>query len=398
MSSPPAESTVAGISLPPIKEALEYVYGGLKRINLPPSLPEHPVVLQGCLPLLMEEVSAEVLSEQLGEKKYEQLRALYRESSLLNLWYAMELKQVLEALTAAAIRVMVLKGADLAETVYPRPELRHFGDIDLMVLPKDLAATLALLEKAGYRYHQEYRFEAISKDRAGFVYIKEAIPGYIVFEIHTSPHSNEMEISFESARLWERARPISIAEIEVEGMGLEDLLLYLCWHYRSHVFSRLIWLYDIALFLQRYGDQLDWVLLERLAEGLGLKATVYYSLWLCQRMFHVVLPANARVDRLLPSRFVQWLIRRSVGEDLLFVLRRSAARKRKLLQRLMVDTARSLGLIALRALFPSPSHLGRLYMEHSCLPVQFYWLYYPIHPFFVLWEGMRSLRRVLSGS
>src|SRR5450759_3717567 len=153
----------------------EHVYDGLGRAQLPSTMMGGYVVLQGCLPLLLEETSAETLKEQVGQKKYEKLRDLYQQSSLLNLWYDLELKRILEAFEVAHIPVMVLKGADLATTMYPRPELRHFGDVDLMVQPHALAAALAILEDSGYHYHQEYRFEAVSKRRVGFVYVKEVL-------------------------------------------------------------------------------------------------------------------------------------------------------------------------------------------------------------------------------
>lgn len=379
-------------AMPKVEEVLEYIYGGLDRVRPPATLVGGAALLQGCLPLLMEETSSEALIQRVGQEKYEQLRNLYRQSSLLNLHYSLELKHVLETITAAGIHVMLLKGAEIATTLYPRPELRHFNDIDLMVQPKDLAATIAILERQGYHYHQEYRFESISKRRSAFVYVKEGLDGHLVFEIHTSPHSNEMGISFDTAQIWERVRPITVAGNSISGMGLEDLLLYLCWHYRSHSFSRLIWLYDIAIVMLRCAEQLDWALVHQLAQEWGLAATVYYCLRLCEQVFHISIPENAQIEKYMPPIFIQRLITRQIGDDLPSVLRRSAYRKRKLLQRFMVDDARTLCLVMVRAVFPSPTHLGRLYMEHSRLPLHLFWLYYALHPLFVFREYFRNRR------
>ncbi len=379
-----------GKAILPIKEVLEYIYGGLDHVRTRATPAGVVSILQGCLPLLMEQVPAETLIQHMGQKKYEQLRNLCRQSSILNLWYSSELKQILNAMEASQIRVMVLKGADVATSLYPRPELRPFQDIDLMVQPKDLAATIAVFEKLGYSYHQEYRFEAISRQRAAFVYVKDTSVGYLAFEIHTSTHTNEMGISFDTVQMWERARPITIAGMSAWGMGLEDLLLYLCWHYRSHVFGRLIWLYDIALLLLHYADQLDWALVRQLARERGLMATVYYSARWCQQLFHITLPEEARVEQFIPPVFIQRLISRLVGDNLTSVLRKTAQRERKLLQYLMVDSLGVLCLTGLRIVFPSPTHLGRLHMEHSRLPVHLFWLYYPLHP-------LLGLKTYLSG-
>lgn len=377
-------------TIPQVGNVLEYIYGGLDHVQPPASLVAGAAVLQGCLPLLMQERPAERLKERIGQKKFEQLRDLYRQSSLLNLWYELELKHVLEVLAEVHIPVMVLKGADIATTIYPHPGLRHFGDVDLMVQPRDLVAITRTLERMGYRYHQEYRFEAISRKRAGFVYVKEVAVGYLIFEIHTALHSNEMGVLFDTAQIWERARSITIADHSVYGMGLEDLFLYLCWHYRSHSFTRLIWLYDIAILLLRCGGRLDWELVQRLARKQGLAATVYYCAHWCREVFHIAVPGDAQLEKFRPPIFIQRLVARQVGEDLILVLRAAAYRERKLLQRLMVDDIPMLCLVMMRAVFPSPTHLGRLYMEHSRLPVRLFWLYYPLHPFFLLREYLRQ--------
>lgn len=380
-------------TIPSIEGGLEYAYGALARMLRSINVRTSAATLQGCLPLLLQQGAAEKLIELAGQERYEELRSCYRELSLLNLWYSLELKQVLAALKAANIRVMVLKGADLAATVYPRPDLRYFDDIDLMVPPEDLTATVALLERLGYSYYQEYRFESISKQRAGFVYVKTVAAGYLVFEIHTSPHSNEMGVSFDTAQLWERARPITVADTATYGMGLEDLLIYLCWHYRSHIFGRLIWLYDIALLLSCCADQIDWALMRRTAHERGLAATVYYCAHLSQQVFHISLPENAQLEKCRPPVLIQRLITRFVGDDLALVLRRSGEAERKILQRLMVDNITALYIVGFRTLFPSPTHLGRLYMEHSRLPVQLFWLYYPFHPLFILKAFLRKRRK-----
>ena len=43
------------------------------------------------------------------------------------------LLRALEVLAAAGIPSRVLKGVALAHTAYPQPELRVFGDVDLLV-------------------------------------------------------------------------------------------------------------------------------------------------------------------------------------------------------------------------------------------------------------------------
>ena len=371
-------------TMPGVGDALEGIYGGLNHAPAPTAFVQGVPLLHGCLPLLMGEIPAEELIQQVGQQKYTRWRELHRQSTLLNMWYGLELKQVLEAARAGGLPVMVLKGADLAFTLYADPEQRHFSDIDLMVKPEDLAAFIALLERLGYHYHQEYRFEAISQKRAAFVYTKEVGAGYLVFEVHTSPHSNEMGVSFDVAGLWKRSRNIVAASVPTVGLGLEDLLLYLCWHFRSHAFDRLIWLYDIAVVLLTCADDLDWTLLYRLARKQKLVSTLYYCVRWAEQVFGVSISKNAELERFTPPALIQKLVRRYAGDDFPPVMRRSAQREQKLLQRLMVDNLWQLCAMPFHVIFPSPTHLGRLYMEESHLPVRLYWLFYFLHPFILL--------------
>ena len=392
----PGETGTSARNLPGIERVLTHSYGDLDRMLRTMPLRSGASLLQGCLPLLLQELPADLLIERIGSERYEQLHACYREMCLLNLYYGLEQQQVFAAIAAANIPLMVLKGADIALTCYPQSDLRYFDDVDLMVRAEDLHATTAILERLGYQYHQEYRFEAISDQRSGFVYARRVAAGYVVFEVHTAPHANELGVTFDVADLWRRARPVTLHGVQVHAMGLEDLLLFLCWHYRSHFFERVIWLYDVTILLHAYGSQLDWCLLYRLAQRQGMLATLYYVLGWCQQLLDVALPPEVHLARFAPPEYVRWLITQLIGDDTTAVLRPSMVSGRKMLQHLMVDNLTSLGLAELRAIFPSPTHLGRLYMEHSRLPLRLFWLYYFLHPFVALkqaWRIVLSRRR-----
>jgi hypothetical protein len=57
---------------------------------------------------------------------------------------------VFDALAAASIPFLVLKGCALADTVYPKPALRHSHDIDLLVSSLDLGGAAEALGRAGF--------------------------------------------------------------------------------------------------------------------------------------------------------------------------------------------------------------------------------------------------------
>lgn len=65
--------------------------------------------------------------------------------------YLAILADTLAPLTAGEVRAIVLKGAAVAETVYPEPALRHSHDIDLLIEPRDLESTVSRLISSGLR-------------------------------------------------------------------------------------------------------------------------------------------------------------------------------------------------------------------------------------------------------
>ena len=68
------------------------------------------------------------------------LRQSYYLTAACNLRLFAALDQALRALAARGIEVIVLKGAALAQTVYPSVALRPMGDLDVLVRPASVPA------------------------------------------------------------------------------------------------------------------------------------------------------------------------------------------------------------------------------------------------------------------
>jgi hypothetical protein len=95
-----------------------------------------------------------------GEQREAALRA--HECALASdLLVERRLLDAVELLDGAAIPVRILKGAAVAHTVYPRPGLRSFGDVDLLVSSERFDDAIRLLAESGARR----RFE---EPRKGF--------------------------------------------------------------------------------------------------------------------------------------------------------------------------------------------------------------------------------------
>ena len=103
---------------------------------------EH-VGIKGLLPLLsstLEQNGATVTPPDLSLLRM----ARYREQ-LRSERYQAILHQALSTLSTGGVQVILLKGAALANTVYPEPALRHCHDIDLLLQPSDVPQAVNLL-------------------------------------------------------------------------------------------------------------------------------------------------------------------------------------------------------------------------------------------------------------
>ena len=84
-------------------------------------------------------------------KTYNIVQTAYYASAAHNAVLFQELERILRMLEAADIPVIVLKGAALAQTIYPDIALRPMTDLDLLVKPEHLDRAVELLRAAGYQ-------------------------------------------------------------------------------------------------------------------------------------------------------------------------------------------------------------------------------------------------------
>lgn len=107
------------------------------------TLASEQVGMKGLLPLLdyaLENQGATVAPADLSLLRM----ARYREQ-LRSERYQEILRHALTSLHTGGIKVILLKGAALAKTLYPQPTLRHCHDIDLLIQPSDLPRATELL-------------------------------------------------------------------------------------------------------------------------------------------------------------------------------------------------------------------------------------------------------------
>src|ERR1039458_10511272 len=103
------------------------------------------------------------------------------------------------------------------------------------------------------------------------------------------PHFYGVDLSVEE--LMTRAGRTLVGECEMSSLAPEDSLLVLCLHAAKHLWTRLIWISDIAETLRT--QTIDYSLAFSQARTLGIARILGVSFWLVKNMLRAEIPKAA---------------------------------------------------------------------------------------------------------
>ncbi|MGB6720363.1 MAG: nucleotidyltransferase family protein, partial [Terracidiphilus sp.] len=206
---------------------------------------------------------------------------------------AAELIHLLNTFDIAGIPILPYKGIVLAASVYNDLAARPAGDLDLLIHSKHLAQATALLLERGYRQIGSFQADGIPIAFDNHEYVFERPSDGLVVELR-------WKLDFIYGRFrrnldmdWACAnrRTAVVAGFEVPDMAPETTLLVLCMHGSKHVWSRLIWVCDVAQLIAS-SPQLDWQLTMRVARQSGLWRALALGTLLAHRVAGARVPGD----------------------------------------------------------------------------------------------------------
>ena len=259
----------------------------------------HLATEQKVCPLLYHGLKEQNLLSAAPEDIQQALTELYYLNARRNARIVHQLGQIAEALRAASIPMIPLKGAYLAEAVYPNIALRQMNDIDLLVRKGDLAQTVEIFRGMGYQPLKPFSLNT----KLSHHHLPEfSKPNATLVEIHWHIDLPENLPHFEISDFWDQARPIEVNGISLLSLSPEDVLLYICFHNAYHQFTinGLRPYCDIRAAIQRFSDELDWDLVLERTEKRGWERYVYPSLLLAREFVGAAIP-NRVLDALKPD-------------------------------------------------------------------------------------------------
>ncbi len=218
------------------------------------------------------------------------------------LFFRPHLAALLAGAAAAGLDLLVLKGAALAETLYPRPGMRPFGDLDVLVRPDDAPRARLLLERLGYSVAPAVWDALLQGADTQANFFRHTERGVVVVELHTDLLSNAFfrgHVALDPDGLWSRARPARLAGTDARVLGPEDQLLHLCLHLAGHYFFAPHSLRDIDLQCRRV--PLDWPRFIQLAEAAHAAPVSFAALSAASTVLQTPLPVSV-LPALAPKR------------------------------------------------------------------------------------------------
>lgn len=159
-------------------------------------------------------------------------------------------RELVAALTAKSIESLVLKGAALGHTVYPAPETRLAGDIDLLLRESDLGPAAECLLSAGWRWKE------LPMDFGRHHIAPLCHPSGLPVELHRRLFPAYYQLATED--LWARSRPLDLGHTQSRMLSAEDTLMHVCVH-AAYCPTRASfnWVAD-AWFILRTRQMFDW--------------------------------------------------------------------------------------------------------------------------------------------
>lgn len=214
---------------------------------------------------------------------------------------AAELLEVLKMFESAGIAAIPFKGVVLGASAYGDMTARSAGDLDVLIYPHDLRKATRILEGRDYRMTTKVRHDGWPEAENCFEYHFERSTDGMVVELRwrlelTARYPRKLGMDW----AWPHRRTTKLAGSDVLNLEPEVALLLLSMHGSKHVWSRLMWICDIAKLIESEPG-LNWNSAQREAKHVGLWRCLALGVLMARRITGAEIPAevlrNFEADR-----------------------------------------------------------------------------------------------------
>jgi len=260
------------------------------------------LIPHGILPLLYWQICSMPPESRPPEEIIFTMRKSFLLNSMSYLKMKRQLGEILRPFQSEGVRALVLKGPALFWTIYPDPAMRPSCDLDLLVLPDQIAQARAILVRLGYKCLGK-RFEHCKDFYCEETFIpQENSRNNRPVELHWDLHSfSGISRNERLEDLFLRTVRVKLSDLSFEALHPVDALIHRAFNMAlSHNRDiRLIWIYDVALLARHLTVPDDWEVLQERSVAWRARLALENSLKMAQVWVGLKLP-----DRF--SEFSSW--------------------------------------------------------------------------------------------
>lgn len=204
--------------------------------------------------------------------------------------FSAELVGIVKHFNATGIPVIAQKGPALAQALYGDSVMREFGDLDLLVRPRDVFRACDALRDLGYDKQLELSPRQEKEFlRSGYEYVfgRGAEHNLVELQWNLLPRFYAVDVSVDDS--FSRSVEHDFEGCQARVLNTEDQMLFLCLHASKHQWAQLGMIRDIAA-LSRLEIDWDWVWDD--AGQSGITRILVISLLLAQELLGADLPVT----------------------------------------------------------------------------------------------------------
>ncbi|HEX7121745.1 MAG TPA: nucleotidyltransferase family protein, partial [Gemmatimonadaceae bacterium] len=222
-------------------------------------------------------------------------------------------RELLNALEAARIDVILLKGAALAHTVYRGFVDRPMIDLDLLVASEHARQAWRIAQSLGWQWHDTVFPAARYEHHHHLPPLVDARSGRFAVEIHIAGNVPGHPFSLAFPTAFPETQPVP-GRKRVYALAPEHQVVHLAIHCAwAHLLTSSAWRTFRDLHALTAGREVDWDRVVELARRYHGASSAYWTLWLAAELTDLVVPA-ATVEAL--SRGIPRFMRRAIARHL----------------------------------------------------------------------------------
>ncbi|MDD2754218.1 MAG: nucleotidyltransferase family protein [Methanothrix sp.] len=226
------------------------------------------------------------------------LREKYLINISKNMLHFRELANILRSFNDLNIKIIVLKGAFLAQIIYKDIGLRPMNDIDLLIREEDLQMVEKALAELRYYVSSKQSNEILQTHPTKELHFVNQ-DTKVIIDIHWDIQPIQSQFRIDVDTLWEKAQLAKIDDIITLALSPENILQHLCLHIYNHMHCRgmpqakpLRDYCDIAEVIKYYKDAINWNDLLQSSRDFGIEEPIYQGLSIASQYFEALLPLD----------------------------------------------------------------------------------------------------------